>query len=100
MFDINILEMINIYEKELNFIQYVEKCWHVLDEKAKDVCVNDFDQMLITREELLEHIIKTGCVELKIKVDELDDILAKNEKVVSDIYNLNIESYLNIKHAI
>lgn len=94
--------LLKIYKDEIDAIYGIAITWNKLTDKAKDKCIEDFDQAIIARETFLDEIIM-----VKIKDDIIEDFednlsnidkkLLKYNKVVKELYQFDSKTYLNAK---
>jgi hypothetical protein len=97
-----LIDLLSIYQKEIEIIYAIGISWEQLKNEAKDKCAEDFDKALIARETLLEEVSELKDMGIKSDYYEyylhsIDQILIEQSILVKEIYGLDIKSYLNVK---
>ncbi len=95
-------ELVQIYKYEIDAIYAIGIVWTQLSDKAKNKCAEDFDQAIIARETLLEELAQIKEVGNKlegfdVKLSNVDKTLLLYNKVVKEIYGLDVKAFLNVK---
>jgi len=100
---IKLLEaLLNEYRKEINLIHAINVSWKQLNDEAKGVCVEDFDQAIVARETLLEELADlrdAGFVpdQYEFSLFTIDQHLLEQNKKVKQMYGLDVNSFLVVK---
>lgn len=96
-------ELLDLYKNEIYAIYAVGATWKQLKEAAKNVCADDFDKALIARETALEELLELQENDFKIDyyqnyILSIDNELLRNDKIVKEIYGLDVKAFLNIEN--
>ena len=96
LYDEDIKDILNRYKKEIYAIDGIYGIWSKLTEKARDICMRDFDEIIILREVALEQVFRLKLIECKNTLDSIDVELLKNSLAVEELFGFDVKSYLNI----
>lgn len=95
-------ELLVIYKQEVHVLYAVAAAWNKLQERAKDICAEDFDKSIIARETLLEELDALRSLGIKIEtyenaLFETDQILLKYSGIAKELYGMDVKVFLTSK---